>query len=55
MHWFKTLKEYENNDYEECLPILKEFMRKDRFDKLEFVLAPKEFDESAKTSKIDEF
>lgn len=46
---------YKNNDYEECLPILKEFMRKDKFDKLEFVLAPKEFDESAKTSKIDEF
>ena len=46
---------YKNNDYEECIPILKEFMRKDRFDKLEFILAPKEFDESAKTSKIDEF
>jgi len=46
---------YKNNDYEECLPILKEFMRKDKFDKLEFVLAPKEFDESAKISKIEEF
>ena len=44
-----------NNDYEECLPILKRFMRKDVFDKLEFIEAPSYIDECAKSSKVDEF
>ena len=46
---------YRKNDYEECLPILKQFMRKETFDNLEFVEAPMIFDESAKTSKTNQF
>lgn len=46
---------YRKNDYEECLPILKQFMRKDIFDNLQFVEAPMLFDESAKTSKTSQF
>lgn len=46
---------YRENQYIECLPILKKFMRKDLFQKLEFVKAPLVFDESAKSSKINQF
>ncbi len=46
---------YRKNDYEECLPILKQFIRKDTFDNLEFTEASMIFDESAKSSKINQF
>lgn len=43
------------NHYKESLAILKQFMRKDMFDKLQFIEAPTLFDESAKTSKKSQF
>ena len=46
---------YRENDFEVSLPILKQFMRKDMFDNLQFVKAPTIFDESAKTSKKNQF
>jgi len=46
---------YRKNDYKKCLPILKQFMKKEHFDNLKFIEAPNFFDESAKTSKINEF
>lgn len=46
---------YRDNNYEECLPILKHFMKKESFDKLQFIEAPSIFDESAKKSKINQF
>lgn len=46
---------YRKNDYLESMPILKQFMRKESFDKLEFVEAPSLFDECAKKSKISQF
>jgi len=46
---------YRENNYKESLPILKQFMRKDLFNSLQFVEAPKIFDESAKTSNISQF
>ena len=46
---------YRENNYKECLPILKQFMKKESFERLQFVEAPKIFDESAKTSKISQF
>ena len=46
---------YRENNFEESLPILKQFMRKDTFDNLQFVEAPVIFNESAKLSKKSEF
>lgn len=46
---------YRENNYKECLPILKQFMKKESFERLQFAEAPKIFDESAKTSKISQF
>lgn len=46
---------YRENEYEESLPILKQFMRKETFNNLQFVEAPIIFDESAKTSRINQF
>ena len=46
---------YRENNYKACLPILKQFMKKESFERLQFVEAPKIFDESAKTSKISQF
>ncbi len=46
---------YRENNYKERLPILKQFMKKESFERLQFVEAPKIFDESAKTSKISQF
>lgn len=46
---------YRENHYKKCLPILKEFMTKESFKKLEFVEAPSVFDECAKSSKINQF
>lgn len=46
---------YRENHYKESLAILKQFMRKDMFDKLQFIEAPTLFDESAKTSKKSQF
>lgn len=46
---------YRKNNYKECLPILKQFMKKESFERLQFVEAPEIFDESAKTSKINQF
>ena len=46
---------YRNNDYKECLPILKEFMSKDSYDNLQFVEAPSIFNDVAKSSKISMF
>ena len=43
------------NNYIECLPILKQFMKKDTFNNLEFVMAPSVFDEAARSSKITQF
>lgn len=46
---------YRENNYEECLPILKQFMNEKSFNNLQFIEAPLIFDESAKTSKISQF
>lgn len=46
---------YRENNYEECLPILKQFMKKEAFDSLAFTEAPLIFDESAKSSKVSQF
>ena len=46
---------YRENNYEECLPILKQFMTKDSFNNLQFTEAPLIFDESAKSSKVSQF
>lgn len=46
---------YRKNNYEESLPILKQFMKEEIFNNLEFIEAPIIFDESAKTSKISQF
>ena len=46
---------YRKNDYEECLPILKKFMKREKYDRLEFIKAPSIFDECAKSSKTNEF
>jgi len=46
---------YRKNNYKECLPILKQFMKEEAFNNLEFIEAPPLFDESAKTSKTNQF
>lgn len=46
---------FRENNYKECLPILKQFMKKESFDKLQFEEAPSVFDESAKISKTSQF
>ncbi len=46
---------YRKNHYQECLPILKEFMTPDSFARLEFVKAPDTFHQTAMTSKINQF
>lgn len=46
---------YRENNYEECLPILKQFMNVESFNNLKFVEAPSFFDESAKITKISQF
>lgn len=43
------------NDLEESLPILKELMPKEEFDKLQFTSAPKEFLEAVRQPGMDEF
>ena len=44
-----------SNDYEECLPILKQFMKKENYNNLKFIEAPELFNECAKSSDIEEF
>lgn len=46
---------YRTNDIEESLVILKQFMRKEAFERLQFVEAPFIFEETAKTSKQNQF
>lgn len=46
---------YRENNYKESLPILKQFMNEESFNKLEFIEAPPSFDEAAKSSKISQF
>lgn len=46
---------YRENNYEECLPILKHFMSQEKYENLQFVKAPLIFDESAKKTKISQF
>ena len=46
---------HRENHYEESLPILKQFMREDTFEKLEFTEAPNIFDEAAKSNKVAQF
>lgn len=46
---------YRENNYEQCLPILKHFMSEESFEKLEFVEAPIILDNAAKSSKISQF
>lgn len=46
---------YRKNDYQKSLPILKQFMRKEVFDNLKFIEAPIILEESAKTSRINQF
>lgn len=46
---------YRKNNYKECLPILKQFMKEEAFNNLEFIEAPPLFDESAKISKTNQF
>lgn len=46
---------YRENHCQECLPILKEFMHKDAFERLQFQIAPKEFLEAARSSAVSEF
>lgn len=46
---------FRENNYKECLPILKQFMNENSFEKLEFVQAPSIFDECAKSSSISQF
>lgn len=46
---------YRKNEYEASLPILKQFMKTESYEKLGFIEAPNIFDESAKTTKISQF
>ena len=46
---------YRENHYQECLPILQEFMRKDAFESLQFAEAPQDFLAVARSSKISQF
>ncbi|MEE3343163.1 MAG: GNAT family N-acetyltransferase [Bacilli bacterium] len=46
---------YRDNNYKESLPILKQFMQTDKYNNLKFIEAPSLFNESAKTSKINQF
>lgn len=46
---------YRKNEYKESLPILKQHMTKEAFEKLKFAEAPTIFDESAKTTKTSHF
>ena len=46
---------FRENNYKECLPILKQFMTEESFNNLQFEEAPLIFDESAKSSKISQF
>jgi ribosomal protein S18 acetylase RimI-like enzyme len=46
---------YRQNDLEESLPILKSFMFKEDFQKLQFAQVPREFLGAVKASKVNEF
>ena len=46
---------YRENHFKESLPILKQFMKEESFNNLQFIEAPALFDESAKLSKKSQF
>jgi ribosomal protein S18 acetylase RimI-like enzyme len=46
---------YRQNDFAECMPILKKYMLQKDYEKLQFAKAPKTFLEAVMSSKINEF
>lgn len=46
---------YRKNDFEECLPVLKAYMRREDFEKLQFAKAPEDFLRAVESSRISQF